>query len=290
LAIWGTKYGRAHVNAIVEDAYALSPGLRSTVLVTDRHRDGLDPRVQQVSFPAPFDTSAFFSNGYRAKLAVFSTVVVPAGLRCVFLDLDTVVVGDLGRIADLVQRPDDLFMLPPAGLGFGTLRRLRDRLQGAKKFPVGNSSILAFHADAKPNLAETYARRFAAADLPTLPGMFIDDVVISWFGRGHIDAVPTDCGVMFRREYLSRVPGWAALKSRLPWVQSRRARIAAVTLNGVAVKPEHLATLADGATVTDGRGRSGPWTDRAIGPVRARLQSVGQRIAAAAQSDKSRKA
>ena len=244
LAIWGTKYGRAHVNALVEDAYRLSPGLQTVILVTDRHRDGLDPRIRQVPFPAPFDGAAFFAAGYRAKLAVFSPQVVPVGLRCVFLDLDTMVIGDLGRIADLVQHPGDLFMLPPGGLGFGALRRLRDRLRRNRKFPVGNSSILAFHADAAPNLADTYARRLAAADLPESPEMIIDDVVISWFGRGHIRGVPTGCGVMFRREYLSRVPGWAALKPYLPWVQRRRSRIAAVTLNGVAVKPEHLASLA----------------------------------------------
>ncbi|WP_135428647.1 hypothetical protein [Pseudotabrizicola sediminis] len=279
LAIWGTRYGPSDVNGIVQAAYRLSPGLHSVVLVTDRTRDGIDARVRQVAFPADYDRAEFFGRGYRSKLAVFSPQVVPPGLPCVFLDLDTVVIGDLGRIAALVQGPDDLFMLPPGGLGFGALRRVRDRVKGDGKFPVGNSSILAFHADAAPNLAETYASRFGAGDTEATR-MVIDDVIIAWFGRGRVKGVPTSCGVMFRREFLSRVPGWAWFKAWLPGVQRRRSQIAAVTFNGVAVKPEQLATLAEGDTVSDGRGRSGPWTRRAIGPLWSHLQATVQPTAA----------
>lgn len=285
LAIWGHKYGPTHVNGITQAAYRLSPGLRHVVLVTDRSRDGIDARVRQVAFPAAFAQAAFFGRGYRAKLAVFSPQVVPAGFSCVFLDLDTVVTGDLGRIAALVRGTDDLFMLPPGGgLGFGALRRLRDRLKRDGKFPVGNSSILAFHADAAPNLADTYASRFAADD-PEATRMVIDDVIIAHFGLGRIKGVPTDCGVMFRREYLSRVPGWASLMAWLPAVQRRRSQIAAVTFNGVAVKPEQLATLTEGATVSDGRGRSGPWTRRAIGPLWSRLHEMVRRSADTPEPD-----
>ncbi len=280
LAIWGTKYGAAHVNQLVESAFDQSPGLAEVILLTDRRRKGIDHRVRQEAFPPPFDGAEFFGWGYRAKLAVFSPAVLPRGMACVFLDLDSVVVGDLGRIATLVRRPDDLFMLPPAGIGFGKLRRWLDRLRGGRSFPVGNSSILAYHADASPNLAETYVRVHKSGGLAAERRMQIDDVVISWFGRGRIRGVPTSAGVMFRREYLSKVPFWAVLKARLPWVRRRREQIAAVTLNGVAVKPEMLAALPEGATVTDGRGRRGPWTDAALGPVRARLVKAGQRIAA----------
>jgi hypothetical protein len=283
LALWGDRYGARHVNEIAACAARHSAGLTRIVLVTDRPRDGIDPRVTQRPFPPPFDRPEFFGPGYRAKLAVFSPEVVPPGMPCVFLDLDSVVLGDLGRLAVLVRTPDDILMLPPAGLGFGMGRQLVDRIRGGRTFPVGNSSVLAFHSDANPNLAEDYARHYAAGSLPEGLRLHIDDVVISWFGRGHIRPVPTHLAVMFRREFLSRVPPFLRLHALLPWVRRRREGLVAVTLNGVAVKPEVLAALEDGATVADGRGRTGQWSHAQMGTVRDRLADSCRRLAGPAR-------
>lgn len=288
LALWGSRYGAAHVNEIARAAFDTSPSLAEVVLVTDRRRDGIDERVRQVPFPPPFDGPRFFGWGYRAKLAVFSPEVLPPGLPCVFLDLDTVVVGDLGRIAALVTRPDDILMMPPAGLGFGPLRRLIDRLRGGRGFPVGNSSMLAFHSGASPNLADTFARRHATGEGAGERHMQIDDVFVSWFGRGRLSGIPADCGVMFRREFLSRVPGYPALKARLPWVRRRRARLAAVTMNGVALKPEILATMPDGAALSDGRGRRGRWDAACLGLLLPKIREASRRIAAAQGAESER--
>lgn len=283
LALWGTRYGAAHVNGIVTEAFRLSTGLKQVVLMTDRPQAGIDDRVAQRVFPPPYDGPEFFGHGYRAKLAVFQAVAPEASLPCVFLDLDSIVVGDLGRIAAQVRNPDDLLMLPPAGLGFGWLRLWLDRMRGdPAKFPVGNSSVLAFHSAASPNLAQTYAAHYRRRDFP--PGWTspIDDVLISAFGRGRIRAIPTDCAVMLRREFLSRLPFWPLLKTRLPWVARRRSVIAAVTMNGVAVKPETLGALAEGAVVADGRGRRGRWSTAGFGSLFQPLRAASQRIAQSA--------
>lgn len=288
LALWGTRYGAPHVNGIVEDAYRLSPALVRVVLVTDRLRAGIDSRVEQKLFPPPFDGPEFFGHGYRAKLAVFSAVPAEDDLPCVFLDLDTIVVGDLGQIAAQVRSVDDLLMLPPAGLGFGPLRRLLDRLRGdVLSFPVGNSSVLAFHSAARPNLSLTYAAHYAADQFPPGWQSVIDDVLISAFGRGRVRAVPTASAVMLRREFLSRVPLWPLVKCRLPWVRRRRARIAAVTMNGLSVKPEILATLPEGSALGDGRGRHGRWSEAGFGSLWAPLRAASQRIVQAISSQKS---
>jgi hypothetical protein len=288
LALWGTRYGAPHVNGIVEAAYRLSPDLDRVVLMTDRRREGMDSRIAQKLFPPPFDGPEFVGHGYRAKLAVFSAVPPTERMPCVFLDLDSIVVGDLGRIAAQVQSTDDLFMLPPAGLGFGLLRRLLDRLRGnTLKFPVGNSSVLAFHSAARPNLAETYAEYHRANDFPPGWETVIDDVLISRFGRDRVRAVPTDCAVMLRREFLSRLPFWPLAKSRLPWVRHRRDRIAVVTMNGLAVKPEILASLPEGSVLGDGRGRKGHWSRSGFGVLWAPLRAASQRIAPAAASEES---
>jgi hypothetical protein len=265
LALWGTRYGAAHVNTLSEAAFRHSPELDEIVLLTDRPREGLDPRVTQQPFPPPYNEPEFFGFGYRAKLAVFSAVSPSPGKACVFLDLDSIIVGDLGRIARLVTGSDDLFMLPPAGLRFSRLRRWLDRMRGNRTFPTGNSSVLAFHSAANPNLSRLYAQLHSKGQLTGGWSSQIDDLLISWFGRGHIRAVPTDAAVMLRREFLSRIPFWPALKTRLPGVRRRRAVLAAVTMNGVAVKPEMLASLPEGARLGDGRGRHGRWDEVGFG-------------------------
>jgi hypothetical protein len=287
LAIWGSRYGVAHVNAIVAAALRLSPKLDEVVLLTDRSRDGLLPQIKQLSFPPPYNSNEFFGLGYRAKLAVFAAVSPTPGKACVFLDLDTIVIGDLGRIAARVTGPDDILMLPPAGLQFSRVRRWLDRLRGGRTYPVGNSSVLAFHSAADPNLAQIYGQMYRNQALPDGWTEVIDDRLISWFGRGRVRAVPRDCAVMLRREFLSRIPVWPALKTSLPATQHRRALIAAVTMNGLQVKAETLAQLAEGARLSDGRGRHGRWDASGFGELWAPLRDTSRKIVAAGQSVKS---
>lgn len=265
LALWGSRYGVAHVNCLTEAAFRHSPNLDEVVLLTDRPHKGLHPRVIARPFPPPYNEAEFFGFGYRAKLAVFAAVSAHPGKPCVFLDLDSIVIGDLGRIARLVQDREDLFMLPPAGLRFTSLRRWIDRLRGNRSFPVGNSSVLAFHSAASPNLAELYARLRAEGGLTDGWASQVDDVLISHFGKGRVRAVPTDAAVMLRREFLSRVPLWPIVKTQLSAVRRRRAVIAAITMNGVAVKPDLLAELSEGARISDGRGRQGRWNPAGFG-------------------------
>jgi hypothetical protein len=288
LALWGVRYGTPHVNGLVEAAFRLSPALDRVVLMTDRIRAGIDPRVKQSLFPPPYDRPEFYGHGYRAKLAVFSAIPASDNLPCVFLDLDSIIVGDLGRIAEQVMSPDDLLMLPPAGLGFGSIRRMLDRIRSnPKKFATGNSSVLAFHSAAQPNLSELYSYYFVTGQFPPGWQSVVDDALISSFGRGRVRAVPTDCAVMLRREFLSRIPFWALLKSRLPWVRSRRARIAVVTMNGLYVKPEILATLPEGSTLGDGRGRYGRWSEAGFGSLWHPLRAASEAITQASSRNKS---
>ncbi|MGY6633731.1 MAG: hypothetical protein ACXIU8_08280 [Alkalilacustris sp.] len=265
MALWGDAYGAADVNRLVRAARAHSPGMSGAVLLTDRVRDGLDRDVRQTPFPDDFGQPANFSHGYTAKLAVFAPEVAPAGMRCVYLDLDTVVLGDLGRIAACVDGPETMVMLPPASLlGFGPLRRWLFRVTNGRRMATGNSSVMAWHADAREGVAQRW--RMVQARGPTAQEaaqMGIDDVFISWAAQARLRGVPRRLAAPFRRAFLSRLPLW------WPKRGGRNAGLVAVTFNGTACKPAALAALADGATVRDGRGRQGRWTDAAMGPLRA---------------------
>ncbi|NCU20030.1 hypothetical protein EOM89_04665 [Candidatus Falkowbacteria bacterium] len=181
LVLWGDAYSVAHVNALAGAALTLSTGCAEVVLLTDRPRPGLDIRVRAVPIPEFFDRPEFRRGGYVIKLSLFSRSVLPPDMPCVYLDLDTAVTGDLGRIAALVQDRNDIFMLPPGNLiGFGRLRRARFRLTRGRRMAVGNSSILAFHSAAEPNLADTFQRLYETGSGPAQV-MNNDDRFISWF-------------------------------------------------------------------------------------------------------------
>ncbi|MGL4280220.1 MAG: hypothetical protein ACRCS0_07635, partial [Albidovulum sp.] len=203
MAIWGDRYSDAYVNELARAARDLSPDCRGAVVFTDRDRPGIAPFIRQQRFPAFFDRPEFFRGGYVAKLSVFSRSGLPPETACVYLDLDTVVTGDLGRIAALVRDPNDYLMLSPGNLiGFGALRRLIYRLTGGQRFAIGNSSVMAYSSAAEPNICETYQRIYESGQR-SARYMHVDDRFISWFAQPHLRAVPSDLAVMFRREFLS---------------------------------------------------------------------------------------
>lgn len=266
LAIWGDRYADEYVNQLARSARDLSPDCTAVVVFTDRERPGIDPDIRQQRFPAFFDRPEFYGWGYIVKLSVFSRVGLPPDTPCVYLDLDTMVIGDLGRIAALVRDRNDYLMLPPGNpVGFGAVRRFIFRATGGRVFAVGNSSVIAYSSAAEPNLADTYRRLYETGGR-VARHMQIDDLFVSWFAQARLRAVPPRLAVMFRREFLSRGPliGW--LKRNLPGRRARLGSIAAVTFNGADYKPESLLALKEGDVIRDRKGRIGVWSRQALGP------------------------
>ncbi|NJM82866.1 MAG: hypothetical protein HC844_10515 [Tabrizicola sp.] len=284
MALWGDKYGAAHVNELAGEARRQAPGLTKIVLLTDRHRPDVAPMVSQAAFPDYFQRPEFFQDGYRIKLSIFSRLVLPADMPCLFVDLDTIVLGDLGRIAALVSGPTDCFMMPPTGLGFGRLRRITDRIRPGMNYPTGNSSLVAFHSGAEPNLAETFQRMHAAGTDVDARYMLIDDRFISWFARDNLRAIPNDLAVMFRREFLSRSLTWLWLRGRLPAVRRRREGLVAITLNGAAFSADSMADMAEGTLIREAKGRKGYWSESWIGPSWQKIIASCRRVVAARQT------
>lgn len=270
LAIWGDAYPDESVNALVHRAQKWSPLLREVVLLTDRHRPFVDGSVKQTPFPEFFNRPEFFGWGYRVKLAVFARSVLPPSMPCVYLDLDTMVTGDLSRIAALVKDPSDIFMLPPGSLiSFSALRRIAFRWTQGKRFATGNSSVMAYHSGAQDSISDVFERRFGAGDQGRY--MAIDDVFISWAGQSVLKGIPVDTAVSFRREFLARSPFVLWLHRVSPLRRQRRARISAITFNGLRYKPEALLQLTEGERILDGKGRFGIWSDAQMGSLRQQI-------------------
>lgn len=277
LVLWGDKYSALHINSIVDNVYSYSATCAEAVLMTDRYRDGVDGRVRQVLIPDELNRAEFKKN-YTIKLSLFDPSALPADMPCVYLDLDTVVTGNLDCLASLLQTPNDLYMLPPGNvLRFGAIRRWAFRLTQGRSMATGNSSIVVFHSDMQPNLLKEFLRLRAVGGPP--PRVLVnDDLFISWYGQKNLHAVPQNLGVMFRREFLTRFRWLGWVRGRLPWVKRRREQIVAVTFNGVEHKLEKLAQLPDGALHRDSKGRFGYWSRREMGPIKDRIVQAAQRL------------
>lgn len=278
LAIWGDRYSDDYVNQLARAARDLSDDCTGVVVFTDRIRPGIDTFIRQQRFPAFFDRAEFYGWGYIVKLSVFSREGLPADTACVYLDLDSVIIGDLGRIAALVRDRNDYLMLPPGNLiGFGALRRMIFRATGGRVFAVGNSSVLAYSSAAGPNLCDTYQRLYESEGR-VARHMQIDDLFVSWFAQQHLRAVPPTLAVMFRREFLSRgvLAHW--LKRNLPGRKGRLGSIAAITFNGADYKPESLLALEEGAVIRDKKGRTGIWSRERLGPVYDKIITFCQAV------------
>lgn len=279
LVIWGEKYSDAHVNLAIRTAKACSPSLRHVVLFTDRDRPGIDPLAEQRPFPEFFRRPVWFTHGYIAKLSMFSRGDLPADMACVYVDLDTVITGDLGKLAALVRAPNDYLMLPPGNLiGFGRLRRLIYKLTDGRIYAIGNSSILAYSSAAEPNLCDVFRAQLESGD-PADPKLHIDDRFISWFAQPRLRAVPSSLAVMFRREFLSHTSLGHIVKNRIGPLLGRRRRLVAITLNGMDFTAEGVRALQDGAELSDGRGRTGRWSDAALGPIKGVIADYYNAIA-----------
>lgn len=273
MALWGDRYPPGYPNQIASGVVEHSPDCVDMLLLTDRIREGIDPKIRQELIPESFMKPEFFRGGYPVKLSIFTTPGVSPNTRCVFVDLDTVVLGDLGRLARMVTRHEDVLMLPPATLGFNAASRALHKLSGGKMYRTGNSSLVAFSSGAAPNIAESFLARHENPATRDAPQMKVDDRFISWFSQPHLRAVPNSIGVMLRREFLSRKSGEVARWAKDTATLKRREGLAAVTLNGLYTKPEALLDLEPGAVIDDDKGRTGIWGPDGFNPIFGRFES-----------------
>ena len=271
LVIWGERYTTAEVNRLVTNVLKFSNGCDEIILITDYTRKDLHADITQKPFPIFFNRDLFFKPGYIAKLSLFSNEVLPANKACVYLDLDTVVFGDIGKIADLVTAPNDLFILPSVFWEITFFTRVLTKLSFGQFYKVGNSSIMAYHSSANPNLCAEFETLFTPEHAQNEAKFKIDDVFISWFARYYIRPVPRSLGVMFRKEFLGRSRLGIWLKAHLSYFKNRRKNLVAVTLNGFDLKSQTLMALKDGAYFADNKGRFSRWDDVILGGFKAKF-------------------
>ena len=155
---WGRLYGPEYVNYLRAGVARHLQRPHRFVCFTD-DATGLDPAVEARPLPE-LGLPAGHGDRRWQKLAVFRETLADLRGTTLFLDLDLVVVGDLGPFFDLpgrffIIRDDDLFRAKP-------LRRLngeRDRFLRS----VGNSSVFRFEIGQHRYILDAYLADPAAA-------------------------------------------------------------------------------------------------------------------------------
>lgn len=265
LMAWGNKYTNRHINYIYENA-SQSVGLTQTLLITDRIRDGISDDIEQKLIPEWFNKPEFFKGGYPVKLSVFHQDVLPKDAICIYLDLDTLVLGDLQHIAALLKNKNQYFMLPSkSSLGLTFVSRFIFYMTKQKKYSVGNSSVVLFHSASNPNLAQTFIDLYN--DGARGSKFEIDDKFISWFTQKTLHPLPKKLCNMFRRKYMSRFLVLLRVKLTISKLLKQNDSLVVITFNDEVCKPENLTKLNDGAIVIDNRGRKLIWSEKILGRI-----------------------
>lgn len=271
LIAWGDRYPVSEINRLVGSVRARSRGPERFVLLSDRERPGLDPQVELRMIPAWFLSPDLRGPGCQAKLCLFEPGVVPDDLPAIYLDLDTMVFGDLSRLLQIMEGPQTVAILQSAILPFGAFARWLYRVTDKRRYARGNSSIVVYHPAHATYIAERFRDLVARHGIAAFRPLWADERFISWVAQPDMRAVPGTLVVKFPTEYMQPWRWLVHLRARLPWVRRRREGLIAVTFPGVKLKGEDLAALPDGAVVVDRKGRRLFWTDRALGSLRRKI-------------------
>ncbi|WP_439154128.1 hypothetical protein [Yoonia sp.] len=270
LMVWGDKYGAADCNRLIRDAYAHSNSINGVIVLTDRMDRTLDPRATLCPIAPDFDREDYKSGGLPVKISMFEIDALPTGAACVYVDLDSAIIGDLGALAALTQTAP-IWTLGTFRARFNLWARLKWRLSKGNIFGAGNSSAFAFCNKFAGNPTAKFRENAPIHGRHNPHARLNDDRFIGWSCQDIIRPIPTNLAVRFRMEFLSptvllnRIKAWAR--------RNHRQDLALVTFDGDKTKPEIVRALREGDLIVDHHGRQGRWCDAEMSGLRARLKA-----------------
>tara|TARA_R110002096_G_scaffold15036_9_gene52978 strand:- start:1367 stop:2200 length:834 start_codon:yes stop_codon:yes gene_type:complete len=271
MILWGDRYDVALVNRLLAAIARNAATPPAFVLLSDCDRPGLDPRARLVTIPPFWRQPEFTTAGCHAKLSMFEAGVLDPDLPAVYVDLDTVVSGDLSRAPRLLPHDRAIMLLQSAVLPLGAIGRIVWRLSKGRRYARGNSSIMVFYPRHHYGIAAQFRAFWAEYGGFGIRPMIADERFVSWASQAVVEAIPSHFAVKLPAEFMSRLNAANYLWALLPWVRRRRDNLVAVTLCGMQVKPEALLSLPVGGRLSDAKGRKLIWSDFILGKTRQRI-------------------
>ena len=254
LMIWGERYPEEDANRIIRGAMARARNCKGVVVLTDRTDRKIDEAALQVPIDPEFNTPELKGGGLPVKLSMFTIEAIPKGATCIYLDLDTVVVGNLDRLAALTQRAP-IWTIPVFPRPFSAFYRLLWRATRRRVYATGNSSAFVFVNGFEGNPKQQFLELYRMGQLPKK--LLNDDLFVGWSCQDCVRGLSINDLVNFRFEFLAPTLWMSDLFSVLR--RRARQRIVAITFAGPKTKPELLESLADGEIIKDHHGRRGRW-------------------------------
>lgn len=266
LMIWGEKYNDEDCNKLIRQALALSKNCKGAVVFTDRLDRRIDPRAILVSIPDDFSDPSMKAGGLPVKLAIFEIDEINKGETCVYVDLDSIIIGNLDPVSDLSRRAF-LWTIPTFPRPFSRFSRFIWRVTNRSAYRYGNSSAFVYRNKYLNNPTCLFRRYFSAGALPEK--LMHDDLFIGWSSQDVVRGLPTSLVVNFRYEFLfpKLWIGYLMAKFR----RKSRKSIAIVTFAGPLTKPDFILSLSEGAEIVDHHKRIGIWDNKYTSTVKQRL-------------------
>lgn len=268
LVLWGTKYGVDEVNKLITNICEKAALKPRVVLITDRVRPGLLPNVITRDFPPFYLNPILQTGGCQAKLVMFAKGVLPVDLPAVYIDIDTLVLGDLSQFLNLMKTPQTLALFQSAIVPFGPVGRFLWNTTNKKRYARGNSSLVVFHPGHCHYISTLFEKLFVQTNGIGLRPMIADERFMSWAAQPHARALPSSWAVKFPTEFMWRWRWLSYLRAKLPHLRRRWTRLIVITLPGLDFKGPDLVDLADGTELIDRKGRRLIWSKHALGPVK----------------------
>jgi len=245
---WGTKYGTDPVNRLYRAIVRNTRAPIRFICVTDRHDDPFDHGIVTRPFPEFSAPRELVAGGCRLKLAIFARGILEDGLPTIYVDLDTMIRGDIARLAAELERHPGMFMLQNHFIQWWPFARFV-RLFAPQKYYFGNSSLLAFYPEKFHHIFDDFNRAMLPPPNPVPKHLKTDERFISYAARDYVRVFPRRLAMKFAEEYMAPVAGIEEVRKRLPWVIARRRSVVAITFVGLAFKPQRLAAMEKGQVV-----------------------------------------
>lgn len=261
--IWGDKYPTSDVNALVRGVQSHTASPVRFICLSDRPRPDLAAGVELQMIGPDFAQPQFMRGGAQAKLAMFQKGRLTPGVPAVFFDLDTMIMGDVARLAALAA-PGRMHMMPATWDRLWPLGRMLNRRRPGSVRTRGNGSVYVFFPEDWHHIPDRFLTLAADLPRPHPDHLWADDRFVSFIAAGALHAVPRHLAVKFVNEFMAPNAAWAQARGRRTAVRQRRQGLVALTFSGDACKPEDLLALPDGGELRDRKGRVLVWTDEAM--------------------------
>jgi hypothetical protein len=226
----------------------------------------IDPRGRQIKISPLFNTYAFKTGGLAVKLSMFEIDAIPKGATCIYMDLDSLILGELDSVAAL-SSGSHLWTIDVFPKRFSARARRKAVNTGGKKYRVGNSSAFVYQNQFSGNPTQKFRELHQAGHLA--PDMVHDDKFIGWACQQQLRGFPTNMVCYFRVEFFWPTMWMADLVSIFR--KSARQNIKIITFAGPKTKLDMLIKLPDGAIVTCHHNRIARWSDQQMNNIRSRI-------------------